>query len=346
MFREKGHYAVVLALLAGVVSLCAQQQNPTKPVEKELTDDDVVRVSTTLVTVPVSVMDRQGRFIPDLHQPQFHLYENGREQEIAYFESAEKPFTVVLLLDTSDSTKFKLNEIQNAAIAFVEQLRPDDRVLIAAFDKRIKILAEATSDRRVLHDAIRHAQTSGGTRLYDAIDLVIVERLSRIRGRKAIVLFTDGVDTASVNATYPSTLRVAQELDSLVYAIQYNTYDDLTKEATRGLPLGQTAYSDLRTANGERLDVAYARAERYLRLMTDRSGGRFFYADTLPNLTAVFTRIAQELRQQYSLGYYPKNREQDSDQRQIKVRVSSPGVVVRARKSYLYKPPAGNPDKP
>ncbi len=306
---------------------------------------DVVRVSTSLVTVPVKVMDQRGRFIPGIEPGQFHLYENGIEQEIAFFEKAEKPFTVALLLDTSSSTKFKLNEIQDAAIAFVGQLRADDRVIVAAFDKKVTILAEATSDRGLLQDAIRRAQTGGRTSLYNAIDVIVNQRLSRISGRKAIVLFTDGVDTASLGATYQGTLRASEELDALVYAVRYNTYDDATKDAVRGLPLGQTAYSDLRTASGERLNVAYARADRYLHLMTNNSGGRFFYADTLKHLTEVFTHIAKELREQYSLGYYPKNHGPGADQRRINVKVSMPGVVVRARKSYAFKPPPGKNGK-
>src|SRR5438874_1165951 len=117
-----------IALFVAGSTVYAQKQNPPNTAGQELAEDDVVRVSTTLVTVPVSVMDRQGRFIPDLSQKQFRLYENGTEQEIAYFESAEKPFTVALVLDTSDSTRFKINDIQDAAIAFVGQLRTDDRV--------------------------------------------------------------------------------------------------------------------------------------------------------------------------------------------------------------------------
>lgn len=335
--------AMVAVFCAGCW-LNAQAQDPTQTPEPQ--EIDVIRTSTSLVTVPVSVMDRQGRFIPDLGQGQFHLYENGIEQEIAFFENAEKPFTVALLLDTSDSTKFKLNEIQDAAIAFVEQLRPNDRVLVAAFDKQVKILTEATSDRRVLHDAIRNARTGGGTGLYNAIDAIFNQRLGRIRGRKAMVLFTDGVDTSSFGATYQGTLHAAEELDALVYAIRYNTYDDATEDAKRGQSLGQGIYSDLRTANGERLGVAYARADRYLRLMTDKSGGRFYYADNVKHLSEVFTQIAKELREQYSLGYYPKNQREEAERRQIKVRVSMPGVVIRARRSYINKPGSGSALKP
>jgi len=315
---------LIILFVAGSSSY-GQERNPPQRVA----EDDVVRVSTNLVTVPVSVMDRQGRFIPDLKEGQFHIYEDGSEQKIAYFESAEKPFTVALMLDTSDSTRFKLKDIQDAALEFVEQLRPDDRVIVAAFDKNITVLTEATSDRRVLTSAIHRVQTGGSTGLYNAIDVIINQRLNRIRGRKAIVLFTDGVDTASQGATYEGTLRFAQELDSLVYPIQYNTLEDATRNA-------MAMNAQIVTAKGESLSVAYARAERYLRLIADKTGGRFYYAGSLKRLREVFTSIAQELREQYSIGYYPKS-EGHPAERRIKVKVSAPGVVVGARRGYIYK---------
>jgi Ca-activated chloride channel family protein len=317
----------LFVVLFVVISSYGQEQNPPP----QLAADDVVRVSTTLVTVPVSVMDRQGRFIPDLTEQQFHIYEDGIEQKIAYFDNAEKPFAVALMLDTSDSTRFKLKDIQDAALEFIDQLRPDDRVIVAAFDKNIAVLAEATSDRRMLTSAIRRVNTGGSTGLYNAIDVIINQRLNRIRGRKAIVLFTDGVDTASQSATYESTLRYAQELDALVYPIQYDTLEDLRKQATE-------MNAQLVTAKGETLGVAYARAERYLRQMADKTGGRFYYAGNPKTLREVFTQIAQELREQYSIGYYPKN-EGPGVERRIKVKVDVPRAVIKARRGYMYKAP-------
>lgn len=314
----------------------SQGQTPAQ--QQEPRDIDVVRVSTSLVTVPVSVMDRQGRFVPDLTQSQFHLFENGVEQEIAFFENAQKPFTVALLLDTSDSTKFKLTDIQAAALAFIDQLRPDDRVMVVAFDKEVRILTDATSDRQRLQRAISLARTGGGTSLYNAVDLIVTQKLNRVQGRKAIVLFTDGVDTTSVQATYESTLRASQELDSLIYSVRYNTYDDLGQDPTRELSAGRGAV-DLRTSRGERLSVAYDRADRYLRAIAESTGGRAFYAATPGHLAAVFSRIAKELREQYSLGYYPKNRDGSTVQRSIKLKVDAPDVAVRARKAYLNLTP-------
>jgi len=337
---------LTVALLVAVSPVCARAQGPAKAAAEGPAEDDVVRVSSTLVTVPVGVMDRQGRFVPGLSQGQFRLFENGVEQEVAYFEGAEKPFTLALLLDMSDSARFKLKAIQDAALAFVEQLRPDDRVIVAAFDGRVTILAEATGDRRLLHDAIRRARPGGGTSLYDAIEVIGGRRLSPVSGRKAIVLFTDGVDTASRGATYQSTLRLAEELDAMAYAIQYNTYDDVTRDVKPAVSQGGTAGGgQVVTAKGERLDVAYARANRYLRSLADKTGGRFFHADSVSNLREVFTRIAQELREQYSIGYYPKGLGPGTELRRIKVQVGVPGVAVRARRSYLYKPSAGESER-
>ncbi|HEU4770151.1 MAG TPA: VWA domain-containing protein, partial [Pyrinomonadaceae bacterium] len=163
---------------------------------EEVSEGDVVRIDTNLVTVPVSVLDRQGRFISDLRSEKFRVFENGVEQQIVHFEPTDKPFTVALMLDTSASTFFHLWEIKAAAIAFAKQLRPQDRVLVVTFDRLVMLLTEATNDQKVITEVIeRDAHTGFSTRLYDSIDLVMKRRLNKIPGRKAIVLFTDGVDT-------------------------------------------------------------------------------------------------------------------------------------------------------
>src|SRR5437016_3000678 len=172
-------------------------------------------------------MDRDGKYIPDLRKEDFRVWEDGVEQRVAYFASTEKPFTVALLLDTSGSTRFKLDEIQNAAIAFVEQLRADDLVMIVSFSDKIRILAQPTNDRYALRNAIRQTEPGSGTRLYDAVDQVINQQFNRIEGRKAIVLFTDGVDTTSKHASYESTVRDAEELDALIYPVEYDTSGDM-----------------------------------------------------------------------------------------------------------------------
>src|SRR5438477_645812 len=171
------------------------ERKPTAPQKdagpEEVGEGDVVKVETTLISIPVSVMDRDGKYIPNLTKDDFHVWEDGVEQRVAYFASTEKPFTVALVIDTSASTRYKIEEIQDAAIAFVNQLRPDDKVMVVTFDDKIRV-QPATSDRNSLRNSILQTRIGSGTRLYDAVDQVINQYFNRVEGRKAIVLFTDG----------------------------------------------------------------------------------------------------------------------------------------------------------
>src|SRR5215216_3360353 len=211
-----------------------QEQVPSGP--EEVDAGDVIRVNTTLVALPVSVMDRDGRYVPNLQKEEFRIWEDGVEQEVAFFQSVDKPFSVVLMLDTSPSTQFRLEDIQDAAITFVNQLRSDDRVMVVSFNDDIKILSEFTTDRGKLRRAIQRSKTDDGTRLYDAVDMVINQQLGKIQGRKAIVLFTDGVDTTSRRADSYSNINDAQELDALIYPVQYDTSRDMNGG---NFPVGQ-----------------------------------------------------------------------------------------------------------
>src|SRR5215470_2644532 len=224
---SRGMGALIL-LVATVFSSFAQSGGGQQPgVEKakpEAQDPGAtIKIDTTLVTIPVRVLDRDGKYIPNLTRRDFHLFEDNVEQDIADFNSIEAPFHVALLLDTSRSTSFKLGDIQKAALAFIDQLHPDDRVMVVSFDSDIYIDAEFTSDREQLRQAIRRTRTGSSTRLYDAVDLVITERLGKIQGRKAVVLFTDGVDTASNLASAASTIGRVEESGVLAYPIQYDT---------------------------------------------------------------------------------------------------------------------------
>ena len=320
---------------------------------EEVSEGDVVRIDTNLVTVPVSVLDREGRFISDLRRDNFKVFENGVEQKIDYFESTEKPFTVALLLDTSGSTFFHLWEIKEAAINFARQLRPQDRVLIVTFDNLVMLLTEATNDLNVVTQVVqRNAITGFSTRLYDAIDLVIKARLNKIDGRKAIVLFTDGVDTASYQATIQSTLYEVEELDALIYPIQYDTTDFVAAQTRtnatiitttirgRNVPTRSSSQEIYGTpkANGPGTSVGdYKLADQYLHELATKTGGRLYEANDRTQLSAAFSKIAEELSHQYSLGYYPHTTLQSGERREIKVRVDRPDVAVRARDSYVKR---------
>jgi Ca-activated chloride channel family protein len=284
----------------------AQPPASAESAGEEIGEDDVLRINTRLVSVPVSVMDRDGRYIFDLRQEDFAIYENGVEQQITHFSSVEQPFSVVLLVDTSSSTESYLGDIKEAANAFLDQLRLSDSVLPITFNGLVRPLTgRATSNLTTLRKAIERMRTdqgNNGTKLYDAVDYAYYS-LSRITGRKAIILFTDGDDTWS-SATMKDTLSRATELDALIYTIHYGN----------------------------------SSSAAYLGALSEKTGGHFYQADNVTMIKQAFVAVAEELRRQYSIGYYPKASSRHGEERQITVKVKRPHVGVRTRKSYIYLP--------
>ncbi|HEY6805941.1 MAG TPA: VWA domain-containing protein [Pyrinomonadaceae bacterium] len=191
-------------------------------VPDEPQDVDTLKTDTNLVTVPVIATDRGGLYIGDLTKEDFRLSEDGVAQEIAFFAQVSAPFNVVLMLDTSASTEEKLSSIQQAAYTFVQQLQPADRVKVISFDDTVRDLNEFTSDRNVLKAAINRTRSGQGTKVYDAMTTAL-NSLRTIKGRKAIVIFTDGVDWHSEDSTYEGTIRWLDEEGVIVYPIRYDT---------------------------------------------------------------------------------------------------------------------------
>lgn len=200
---------------------------PTPPVEEE---PEVLKVTTNLVTVPIIAATIQGTYVPDLKQEELSITEDGVKQEVAFFATVSAPFHVVLLLDTSASTQAKLSLIRNAAIAFVEQLQPGDRVKVISFDDQVRDLNDFTNNRTALRNAINKTQPGKGTKVYDAVELAL-SSIRRIQGRRAIVVFTDGVDWHSDRATYEGTLHGLDEDEVIVYPIRYETRAETEKIA-------------------------------------------------------------------------------------------------------------------
>lgn len=327
---------------------------PEKPIE----EDEEIVINTNLVSFPVTVLDRNGRFIPGLAQKDFQIFENGVQQKIEIFNSVEQPFTVVLLLDMSNSTQFQITEIQDAAIRFVDQLRRDDKVMVASFDDSIHVLSQPTNNRSVLRNAILRTDFGGGTSLYEAVDSSLNLFLRGIEGRKAVVIFTDGVDTTSRRADYQTTLRDAEEADAIIYPLRYDTFADMNPNGGGygndddifGNVLGDILSGGRRQGRNRRRGgwgggggsagsgtsrAEYETGKRYLDDLARVSGGRTYEASNTYNLDTAFASIAEELRRQYSLGYYPENAGQAGERRQIRVRVMRPNVVVRAKTSYI-----------
>ena len=185
-------------------------------------DIETIKTDTNLVTVPVIASSRTGSYIADLRKEEFTVSEDGVAQEISVFAAVSAPFHVVLMLDTSASTEEKLGKIQQAAIEFVDLLSSADRVKVISFDTEVRDLNEFTNDKRTMREAIRQTRSGTGTRLYDAVETAL-DDLRPINQRKAIVLFTDGVDWHSDSATFDQTLRALDESGVIVYPIRFDT---------------------------------------------------------------------------------------------------------------------------
>ncbi|MGI8883692.1 MAG: VWA domain-containing protein [Pyrinomonadaceae bacterium] len=321
----------------------------------------------TLISVPVSVSDREGRYIPGLKKADFTLYQNGVEQNIALFETYDEPLNIALLLDTSGSAKESLSQIKAAAADFIELLNPNDRCLVATFDSQLNILNPLTSNQKTLVESLGkvRAAEKEGTILFSAVEQIAQKSFADVQGRKVIVLLSDGKDFGS-SRTRGELLSLLEESDVLIYSIFYQTGagfnklvvapDGTIKEGKEDkkpkekkprrqkknysilIPLRGDVYSaEEIKLSGKVNDVE---AVNSLREMSDTTAGRFYQSDT-PNLSGVFKRIAGELRQQYRLGYYSKEAGTDAALYDINVKVRRPDAVVRARGKFRAKQLSG-----
>ncbi|MFM8394563.1 MAG: VWA domain-containing protein [Acidobacteriota bacterium] len=214
-------FTVVFAAVCGLTGLAQERPKSETPDQQE-----TIKIGTSLVTVPVIVTDPYGRLVRGLARTDFSVREDGVNQRIENFSAEEAPFDVALLIDTSRSTQNKLAAIRKAAVSFFKQLQPRDRVMIVTFDEKVRFVNDFTNNPTELDRAVKQLKSSYLTSLYDAIHLTVTEKLMSARGRKAIVVLTDGVDTASKLADFESTLGLIASSGIIAYAIQYETRND------------------------------------------------------------------------------------------------------------------------
>jgi VWFA-related protein len=283
--------------------------------------NEVIRVDTSLVTVPATVIDRNGRYVTNLKKEDFQIFEDGVEQEVALFEPTEQSFTALFLLDTSGSMKDFIADLARAANAFVSKLRPNDQLIAVTFSDQINTLFQATKIRDLQAGIkLKQRMREGDTIVYDAVDHAL-KNMKKVRGRKAIVLFSDGVGTGI--ATAKGTLRDAEEQEALIYTVQFGTFSAKPpKNASK-----KYYFKRIEEING------------YMRDLALRTGGRYYHIEEIADLEKTFGEVAEELGRQYSLGYYPKKTPEAGQRRQIKVKMRQPNLVVRARDSYIVESP-------
>jgi VWFA-related protein len=344
---------------------------------EEVSEGDVVRVETQMVTVPAVVTDRNGRPVAGLRTDNFVVLEDGKPQRVTNFATTEAPFEIALLLDTSGSTREELGLIRDAANAFINALRPGDRVGIIAFNNTprngspvatVDILSGLNSDHTALRAAIESLGTSNGTPFYDGLARVADQVFrepprEEMRGRRAVVALTDGVDSSSDSGYEEARVKLLRA-GVACYFIQISTEDYVEDrllkdcqddgrltlsakqlERFRRLFVPQAQKEDYqdfcRLGQFERMDISrqlYNLARKEMGEMARASGGKAFAAASVQDARAAFAQVANEIGTQYSLGYYPSNKTRDGRFRQIKVEMRGvKDASVRAREGY-YAP--------
>ena len=356
----------------------SDQTTEVKKNSDEVDEGDVVRVDTQLVSVPAVVTDSMGHPLSGLRPENFRLLEDGQPQTIANFGTAETPFEIALLLDTSGSTRDDVALIRAAANNFIEALRPGDRVGIVAFNTAktvaepiatVEVLTPLTGDHEALRTALDNLGASQGTPYYDALER-ITDSIFRepprqdVRGRRAVVALTDGVDSSS-NSDFVTAKEKLARAGVACYFIQVNTEEFVENRLMKDcnddgqLSLSQKQLQRYRQlffpkakaedfnsfcqmGPFERMSISrdlYNLARREMNDLARVSGGRSFEAATLADARAAFARVAADIGTFYSLGYYPTNKARDGKFRSIKLEVRGlkDKTQVRARDGY-YAP--------
>ncbi len=293
---------------------------------QEVSEGDIIRVDSQLVTLNLSVIDRNtNRGLVGLTKPDFRLFENGVEQEILQFDSSAAPFDLLLLIDLSGSTREVVRLIRAAALRFVNAARPSDRIGVITFAGQSSLVSPLTLDRQILRQRINDMDTIGGdTKLYDATDFAVSQSLQGAKNprRTAIILMSDGLDGSipgvqgdGSRLPYRDWLARVTEFDGVLYTLWLNTeYEALSPLDTQP----------------EAFDVGYNRMKE----MADTGGGVFYEVERLEDLAGAYERVVADLGTVYSLAYRPSDKTRDGKWRAIRVNVARPSAVARGKRGY------------
>lgn len=284
-------------------------QDPARP-----SQPPAFRSGIDVVSLTVTATDGAGRYVRDLSEADFEIYEDGARQDLSFFTRTNLPLAVSLLLDTSASMEEKMATVHTAATGFVRQLRPEDEAQVIDFDNRVSVSVPFTNNQATLEQGIRLTAAGGSTALYNAIYIALKE-LKKIQARaaadlrrQAIVALTDGEDTSSL-VSFEEVLEQAKRSETAIYAIGLKSKDYLT---TKG----------------------YNEADFVLRQLTTQTGGRVFFPTAVDELPGIYRQISEELSSQYVLGYSSRNTKRDGRWRRIVVRITRPGVLARTKQGY------------
>ncbi|HEX8710165.1 MAG TPA: VWA domain-containing protein [Pyrinomonadaceae bacterium] len=337
---------VCAALGAGAPSLAqgkAQARgsavpSPT-PDEGEIEEGDVVSVSTTEVLLPVTVRDAAGGLVTTLTRKDFRVFEDGREQPLSDLALRQVPVDVVLMVDASSSAAANLEDFRRAVEGFAGRLAPEDRVSLIKFDDRVELLQDWTQSRLQLRRSLARIVPGVFTRFNDALLLAAREQFARARGRHAVIVLTDGIDSGRGYSTLEAALRALLEAQATVYIVSNTEIERRRKREELDVLLSSTdaliRFNELRIGDlREGLRVLDA-SERNLAQLTAATGGRLYKPASFEALDATYAEVADELRHQYALYYSPLNKARDARFRRVRVQTTDPTHKISARIGYF-----------
>ena len=295
-------------------------------------DRETLKIDTLLVNIPVIASDKDGRNVAGLKKENFTVFQDGKKQEIEFFADEDAPMNVAILVDSSYSTNKILVDIKDSARDFIKIFRAEDKGLIASFDYKLKILSDFSSDQNKLTKAINKIGIAkkSGSAMQDAMFEIIKKQFANVKGRKAIIVLTDGAVGGGIISNQ-NILDILIESDTLVYPIIFQSGEDLSLYFRPSKTV--TMVDGEKIDGGEylkQLEDAKKRAINFTKTLGDLTGGKFFAADST-DLKETFKKIADELKKQYLVGFYPQNLD-DGKPHKIEVKVNLEDITVRTKK--------------
>ena len=322
---------LILLIIFGFLSASAQQ------------DDDIIKVDSSIVRLNVGVVDRLGKPMKNLTKDSFTLYENGVKQEISRFEPTTAPFSVVMILDMSGSTKGFRQNIELAALRFLDAIAPDDRVAVIEFYEKVNVLNDFTNDRRKIAHSIGVANGRGKTNLYKSLRVALEKLSNEGARRKAIVVLTDGIDTETQNddRKFLGKFQDTEVLTAIKPELNETLNRILTQSDAQGVtiyPLALPTGDPARLADPTPRQIAmYSAGRTRLKILADRSGGTLNAINRLEDMGRLYAEVAADLRALYTIEYQPADVKRDGKWREIKIEVSNADLVTRTRQGYFAR---------
>ena len=308
--------SIATAIIAG--SMPARRLDAQAAPAGQREKPQIFKAAVDIVSLNVTVVDSQNRYVTDITESEFSVFEDGAKQELTFFNRTSLPIALSLLIDTSASMENRLGLAQEAAIGFARRLRPQDYAQVVDFDSRVEIAQNFTNQQLELERAIRATSAGGSTSLHNALYISLKElakvkakNLDEVR-RQAIIVLSDGEDTSSL-VSYEEVLDLAKRSETAIYTIGLQAKDSQSK--------------------------GFREAEFVLRQFALETGGRAYFPSRVEDLKDVYGQIHDELSSQYAMGYASKNARRDGGWRRIVVQVARPNVTARTKRGY-YGPTA------